>query len=173
MSGRPLGSALHWAQNRKVSSIFWNISWGHRNPKPDTGVPPSTTNLQRQWRSGNREKEYLQYLSCSPSCLLYISNYSCYRLLPPFLIQANFISSIGIKLAKVRMRKSFNRSTPYCPNYTPTPPSVITFMKDILLPWRCSLTCILHSFSCSAFEGSAAKGQEHYSPKRRSQVHLY
>lgn len=172
MSGRPLGSTLQWAQNRKVSSIFWNISWGHRNPKPDTGVPPSTTNLQRQWRSGNRERVSPKALM-SPILPLYISNYSYYRLLPPFLIQENFISSIGIKLAKVKMRKSFNGSTPYCPNYTPTPPSVITFMKDILLPWRCSLTCILHSFSCSAFEGSAATGQEHYSPKRRSQVHLY
>lgn len=40
----------------------------------------------------------------------------------------------------------------------------------ITLAQRKSLTCILHSFSCSVFEGSAGIGQEHYSPRRRNQV---
>ena len=103
-----------------MSSIFWNISSRHRYPKPDTGVPPSSTNLQSTvWRrNGNRKNisrssadTYPDFYTFSP------------LLLPSFLIQANYVSFIVIKPAQFGMRKSLITNTPCFPSHTSSPSS--------------------------------------------------
>lgn len=128
-SERPLGRALQWAQNRNVSSIFWNISWGHRNPKPDAESPPSSTNLQK-WHG---EEVAIGKRISPESFMTYTLLPIYFHLLPLLLTWAKYISSIVIKLTKVRMRNSLIVNAPYSPSYTPFLLSEITSTRDNIL----------------------------------------
>lgn len=147
-----------------MSSIFWNISSRHRYPKPDTGVPPSSTNLQRQYGEGMATGKI------SPKVLMIPTLTSIYF----HLSYSHYFSFKQIIFYSNKTGTIWDEKIPHC-KYPIFPKlyflSTFCRRQYITLSQSYSLTCILRSFSCSVFEGSAGIGQEHYPPRRRSQVY--
>lgn len=142
-------------ESERVLQPLEHFLWTPKSKAGYWGSPIYHQPVEIVSKKGNREEHLPKLFCASPTLYRFFYDLKCIPL--PFFL-SSYVSSILIQLTKVRMRKFpiilFHLLI--CRYQPDTEP----------LSTNWSLTCILHSSSCSAFEGSVGTDLVHYCPRK-------